>query len=239
MKRVYSIVTAGVVLAGLLFLTPVHAEGLLYRLPEDGAFVKFEMEFSSNWKDEGEKTHKGTLTMSSVGEAKVDGKSCRWLEIKMEDQADLNHLAKVLILREKLKAGESPLDHAVKGWRKMREGGPKEITAFKTHDAGMLPLLLPGLLTDAKELPKKVIDSKLGKLECVGHTGKSAFEPNNEMKFDITYEAWINDKAPFGVVSARLKVKALKNGEEAGTWTMTLRLVEVGEGAKSALPDHE
>ena len=77
-----------VALANLVLLTPAAADGLLYRLPEDGAFVRFELEVSSNWKGEGETTHKGTLTMSSVGEAKVDGKPGRWLEIKMEAQLE-------------------------------------------------------------------------------------------------------------------------------------------------------
>jgi hypothetical protein len=43
-------------------------------------------------------------------------------------------------------------------------------------------------------------------------------------------------RAPFGVVSCPLGVKILRAGEEVGTWTMILRLVEVGRrGEKRAI----
>lgn len=225
-------------LVTLVWLAPVAAQSLLYRVPQDGVFVLFELEILSTWKGENEKKHNGTLTMSSVGEIEVDGKPSRWLEIKMEDKNGLNHIAKVLIPIERLKNGESPLDHAIKGWRKMREGEPKPIANFKTHDAGALPALLPGPMSDAKKLPKKLIDSKVGKLECVGYAGKYSFDPNNELTCDVTCETWMHDSAPFGVVSCQMKVRTFRNGEEVGTSTKTLRIIEVGKGAKSDLPDY-
>jgi hypothetical protein len=228
-------------LASLVLLSPAKADGLLYRLPDDGAFVKFEMESSGHGKGEDKKTYKGTLTMSSVGEAKVDGKLCRWIEIKMEANTPGDHIVKVLVPIDRLKPGESPLDHALKGWRKMigelNDGGLKEIANFKTMDAGAMPIILPGVLQDAKKLPKKVIDSKLGKLECAGHTGTHASEPARDHKSEITYETWLHEKAPFGVVASHVSAKTFQNGEYVRTWTMTLRVVEVGKGAKSELPD--
>jgi hypothetical protein len=230
-------------LANLVLLTPAAAEGLLYRLPEDGTMVQFVMESSGHGKGEDKKTYKGTLTMSSVGEAKLDGKPGRWLEIKMEADTPGDHIVKVLIPTECLKAGESPLDHALKGWRKMigqrNDGGLKEITNFKTMDAGAMPILLPGALQDAKKLPRKVIDSKLGKLECEGHTGTYTREPARNHTSESTYETWLHEKAPFGVVASHVIVKTFLNGEYVRTWTMTVRLVDIGKGAKSELPDQQ
>lgn len=227
-------------LAALIFVTPIRAQGLLHRLPADGEFVRFEMESTpSNEKGEAQKTHKGTLTMSSVGETKVDGKPARWLEIKMEAQTPGDHTVKVLVPSERLKAGESPLDHAITGWRKMSEGDPKEITGFKTDNAGALPMLLPGPLTNAKKLPKKIVETALGKLECEGQTGTHAFEPAKDFKSEITYETWLHDDAPFGVVSARLDMKTIHINGEGRTWTMALRLAGVGKGAISELSDKQ
>lgn len=227
------------ILAGLVFVTPVAAEGLLDKLPEDGAFVRFELNMSINMQGLGEKTHNGTLTMSSVGEKDVDGKPGRWLEIKqdVDVEGEPNHITKALIPNERLKAGESPLDHVAKAWLKRGDTEPKEIIDFKGPEAGFLRLFFPGALKDAKKLPEEVIESKLGKLECAGHTGTSTFEAGDQ-KFEVTYENRLHDKAPFGVVSSRMSFKMFRNGQEA-TGTMTLRLVEVGKGATSELPAHQ
>jgi hypothetical protein len=98
---------------------------------------------------------------------------------------------------------------------------------------------LPGSLTDAKKLPKKTIDSKLGKLECEGHTGTSTLEPGQDYKSEVTYETWVHDKAPFGVVASQVTSKTYHNGDYLREFTMTLRLIEVGKGAKTELPDNQ
>ena len=230
-------------LAVLFSLNPVAAQGLLHRLPKDGTFARFELETSSQDKGENKKTHKGSLTLSSVGEVKVDEKPCRWLEMKMEADTPGDHVVKVLIPSERLNAKETPLDHAAKGWRKMignhNDGGLRELTKqlanFKTMHAGAMPIILPGPLTDAKKLPKKKIDSKLGKLECEGQTGTRVLEPSKDYTSEVTYETWLHEKAPFGVLACRITVKTFHNGEYLRTFTMSALLVEVGKGAKSEL----
>ena len=44
--------------------------------------------------------------------------------------------------------------------------------------------------------------------------------------------------AEFGVVAAEVKSKTYHNGEYLREFTMTLRLMEVGKGAKTELPDN-
>jgi hypothetical protein len=224
-----------------MFLSSAWSQGLLYRLPGDGAWVRFEMESSSNEKGQERKTYKGALTLSSVGEVTVDGKPCRWIEMKMEANTPGDHIVKVLIPSERLKAGESPLDHAVRGSRKMigalNDGGFKEIANFKAIEAGAMPLILPGPFAAAKKLPKKTIDSKLGKLKCEGHTGTHVDESAQDYRSERTYKTWLHEKAPFGVVAADVISKTYHNGEYVREFTLTLRLVEVGKGAKTELPE--
>ena len=234
------------IVVSLGFVSNVRSQGLLYNLPEDSVFARFEMQSASREKgEERPKTYKGTLTISSVGEVKVDGKQCRWLEVKMEANTAGDHVVKVLVPVDRVKLGESPLDHAVKGWRKMigdlNDGGLRELSEaadFTSNHAGIMPMLLPGVLADARKLPRKMIDSKLGKLECDGHAGTYTLEPGQDYKSKVTYETWVHDRAPFGVVACQITSKTYHNGDYLREFTMSLRLIEVGKGAKTELPDN-
>ncbi len=225
-------------LCGLTVCGPSLADGLFYRLPADGTSARYALEMTMNIQGK-EITARGTMTMSSVGQVTVKDKKCRWLEVKMQvtvmDKEDLQ-LYKVLIAQEHLQPGKNPLEHAIKGFMKRGKGEPAEIKDFKSGKTP-LPLFLAGPLKETKKLAKEVIDGKLGKLECEGVRGTQELEKDKE-KIHLTYETRLHDKAPFGVVASRIQIKLQVNQEE-GTGTITLRLVEIGKGAKSELPEQQ
>src|SRR5262245_17361110 len=153
-------------LAFALFAAGIAAaDGLLYRLPADGAMARYDMEMTVA-KDGKQLTGKGTAILSSVGRKEVDGKPCRWIEIifevKIEDREEKS-ITKVLIPEKHLKEGEEPLKHVMKAWQQDRDNA-RELAVDRLADSP-LPVFLAPALKDAKKLPKALIDTKLGKLE--------------------------------------------------------------------------
>ena len=65
----------------------VRADGLIYQLPADGTSVRCDTEvtFVNNGQ---ERMLKGSLTISSVGQATVDNEKCRWIEFKNVTKTD-------------------------------------------------------------------------------------------------------------------------------------------------------
>jgi hypothetical protein len=79
--------TAFVVLC-VLIPTAVFADGLIYQLPGDGTWARFDIDRKATPPDGKESTMIGSLTLSSVGAAEVDGEPCRWIEIAIEMKKD-------------------------------------------------------------------------------------------------------------------------------------------------------
>src|SRR5262245_17680911 len=215
------------------------ADGLFYRLPADGEFAGYVVEVSFSTKGL-EVAGRGNATMSSVGQETVKGKKCRWIEIKLAltvmDMEDIQ-VAKVLVPEEHLKAGASPLEHAIKGWIKRRDEQPTAINDFKSMNSP-LPIFLGGPLKDAKKLPKQVTASKLGKIECEGITGSYELDDGKE-SVKAVFENRLHDKAPFGLVTSTIQLTMQRNGQVEGTGTMSFRLVASGKDAKSELVEQK
>src|SRR6267142_7092712 len=107
-----------VALTLVLGASSARADGLIYRLPEDGTAVRFAMDFKVTHNGM-EEAATGELVQRSVGKVDVDGKPCRWIEFKfMIDKGgqQFNMISKVLIPESALKAGENPGAHMVRGW---------------------------------------------------------------------------------------------------------------------------
>lgn len=227
----------------LLAFVPAAAEGLLYRLPDDGAFIRYDLEFEISYKklNEEKQTAKGSLTLSSVGQATVDKEKCRWIELhgKMtQDGREESFFAKVLIPEKRLKAGEKPLDHVIKGWLRDSEAEPQAWAALGREKKVGLEIFLAGPLNDVKKLPKETVDSKLGKLDCEGVRGVTTIDGPRGAKMRVSYECRLHDKAPFGVVSCRMNFVMLgDDGTVQGVVIGNLRALEAGKNAKSELPD--
>ena len=236
-KRLTQTVVAA--LTAVLFIAaPAKADGLVFKLPEDKAWIAYKMEMTT---DEGgqEMSRPGTLTLRSVGKAFESGEDCRWIEFKMVQGGEGQErtvIAKVLVPEKHLKKGESPFDQRVRGW--IKQGDAAAQTLDGANDHGPLPAFLAGPLDDAKPLDKETLEvAKLGKLECEGVTGKHTFKQREE---EITYTATtrLNDKAPFGVVSSRYEFEIKRDGQSR-KGRLTLEVADVGGEAETELPGQE
>ena len=238
--RILTAVTLLSVVAGA-----ARADGLLYQLPKDGDWVGFD--YQGNIERYG--MFKGTLYMSSVGRTTEGEDNCRWIEIsfrgtwthhKILIPEKYVSLHKILIPEKYLKKGENPGEHIVRGWQKFGDRDAMEMQEG-TFSTAMLSQLLPGPLEIAEKLDKKVVESKLGKLECEGLTGSTVFSwrrRQREAETQSTYHMRLHKKAPFGVVSARIHSETTIDGQPSRTETITLKLSDFGEDQESELPDH-
>src|SRR5262245_56351211 len=225
---------------GVCVLVPgsAHADGLFYQLPEDGAWVRFELQYT--FKIDGmEKAGqgKGTMTMASVGKAVAGSEPCRWIECKVQlgDVGPEQILIRKLLIPEKyLKKGENPTEHVVRGWAKFNDEAVER--AVPVH--GRWPAYLAGPLQDEKKLDQELVESKLGALKCEGVTGWIQYK-EGDVHMKVTFETRLHEKAPFGVVSCRMQFEMTRDGKVQQTVDATTKLVDFGKDAKTALPDHK
>ncbi|MBN1589545.1 MAG: hypothetical protein JW888_08530 [Pirellulales bacterium] len=150
-----------------LFVQTVRADGLFYQLPKDGTWVEFECDVTM---DEGSRhfSGKGKIWMASVGTTVIEGKRCRWIEIEFEtpkpgheNDSDVE-TAKALIPETELVKGKSPLDHAIRAWRRQNHRAPEVLKNLRNIGEGPFPLVLAEPLENVKTLPPKEITCKLG-----------------------------------------------------------------------------
>ncbi len=99
--------------------TAVLADGLIYQVPPDGTWVRFQTDGTREAPDGKVVPLTGTITLSSVGVAKVDGEVCRWIEFggeaKLNDES-ATQFHKLLIPEKHLGKGQDPLPHVRKAW---------------------------------------------------------------------------------------------------------------------------
>ncbi len=229
---------SSLVLVLLMGSQTAWADGLFYQLPADGSSVVFDLKMKADAGGE-EREGGGSLTMSSVGQAEVDGEKARWIEFKMVMQMgerEQTIIAKTLVPEKHLKLGENPFANFSKAWLKQGDRDPKEIKEAVGNDAGPLPAFLSGPLNNKEELEAVEVESGLGKLKCRGVTGDLELDEGNQ-KIKIAFENRLHNMAPFGVVTSKMKFKVTRDGEAFEGGTLNLSLKEVGTNAKSELPD--
>lgn len=217
---------------------PAMAGGLLDKLPADGSKAVYDMKLTSQRGGQ-EMSITGTLTVSSVGQEKVDGKTCRWIEVDMTMEFQgmkRSTVAKFLVPESEFGADKDPTANLKKGWLKRGDREPSEIKSGNARSLGPLPVFFPGPLSDAKKLDAAKIKTGLGELECKGTSGKRTVKQET-MELKVAYETRTTDKSPFGVASGTMNVTESRDGVERGTTKMEFTLKSVGKDAKSALPD--
>jgi hypothetical protein len=216
----------------------LRAEGLIYRLPDDGTSARYDLEFKGG-ADGADLRGKGSFSVSSVGKATVDNEACRWIElkaaVKLNDQ-DVAVILKVLVPEKHLGKGQSPGEHIVRGWLKFGEGEPIEIKDLKNPAIGPLAGFLAGPLKNEKELANIEVESKLGKESCAGHAGEVDID-QGELQIGASFENRLHDKSPFGVVTCRYKFEIRQGGQAQGMGTVDMKLVDISTTALTELPD--
>ncbi|MBI3462850.1 MAG: hypothetical protein HY000_07285 [Planctomycetes bacterium] len=221
---------------------PGRADGLLYQLPDDGTWVRFDTEGKAFGPDGGVKvTITGSVMVSSVGQTDVYGEKCRWIEIgstAKRGEQEFTEVYKLLIPEKRLKQGENPLDHVLKAWQKhsmINHGAPQQLDLGAVRS---LDEFLSGPAPEVTKLPAELTDSKLGKRQCEGLRGHAVVKTcDSETHF--TYEVRLDKDAPFGVVTFRYEKARKRQGQSLGARTATFKLADFGTEAKSALPDSQ
>jgi hypothetical protein len=204
-----------------LITTTGRAEGLLRRLPDDGTWVRYVTQ--SN-RDGESHVEEGSLTISSVGRVTEGNDTFRWIEYKLVT-GGRTILMKFLVPEKQCKTDGRPLQQALRCWNKYGAEVSQVNLPLGGEPLVFLSHYLPGPLNDTRKFDKKVVESGLGALECETLRGRmTALE-----KFRFTYTLRLHKNAPFGVVSCR---------SVQGPRTTTLKLVEIGKDAESALPSY-
>jgi len=230
-----------IILAIMLLLNSVavYADGLIYKLPEDGTSIDYEMKVLIALSDLPVSGF-GTVSISSVGQVVVDNEKCRWLEFKMEVKMPLNQrtvISKLLIPEKHLGRGKSPIYNVKKCWFKQDAGEVRELRDVKSQLDSRLVTFLSGPLKDLKKLEQEVIHTKLGGLSCEGSIGRFEFQQGNTT-LAAEIEARLHDKAPFGVVTLGIELGLFdQDGLPIENMYVTLKLTDVNKNAKSELPN--
>jgi hypothetical protein len=189
------------------------------------------------------------MTVSSVGEAIVDGDQCRWIEVRNVSERDGKEsvsLLKMLIPETYLLAGLNPLGHVVKAWSRhpaLNGGEPQEITDLTGEQARPIRALTDmffGMPAEVRMLPEETIETRgLGKLKCPGVAARYVLTRDKfESTFD--YQVRLHDKAPFGVVTLSSASIHKEGGvTKVPSYLTVLRLADFGTDATSELPDKQ
>jgi len=219
------------------------AEGLIYQLPEDGAWVRFEVNGKGIASDGTVRvTVKGTQTIRSVGRATVNDQQCRWIELETEmtfqraggKAGKLNEVIKLLIPEKYLTKGKNPRDHVLKAYKGASAKTIRELD-LKGNDAREIQSLdevFHAPLKQISPLPATTIKTKQQSWTCEGFKGESTSDGTI-----FRTETRINKKAPFGVVTYKYEKERRRNKKSQGMRTMEWKFVESGKDAKSAAPD--
>lgn len=221
------------------------ADGLLYQLPADGSWVRYDWKGSGTKPDGTDTQVTGTLTLSSVGVAEIDGKECRWIELHMDIHGEgisFTNAYKLLIPAEHLGRGQKPLQNIVKAWNQHSfvHTEPFEIKNPSGTGAKFLEgitQLLHGPFVDPKEQPATKIESPLGDLDCVTVIANEKTERKDGITMNSEFRVQLNEKVPFGVVSWEHKADEERRGKPHLKMLTRLKVVAVGTDAKSSMPD--
>lgn len=224
--------------SALVWVAPARSDGLVYRLPEDGAWAQYDMQLRIGAAGTGLEL-KGQVKISSVGVETVGDEKCRWLEIRVDLKADGREqivLNKALIPEKHLGRGKAPVENIIRAWNKTGDEEVKSLTDMKSPQAGVFQILLTGPDANATKLePITLENAKLGKLESAGELATREYD-QSQTKVKATYEHRLSDKAPFGVVSTKIKFQG-GDGGGFGEGEVTLTLVDVGDTALTELPN--
>jgi hypothetical protein len=221
-----------------------RADGMFYQLPKDGASATYELNASFKNDNPAPLSLKGTMRIASVGQVTEKKQPCRWIEVHFDmdiavddvPQGKTTEVYKLLIPEKYLAKGQSPLDHVVRAWKQKDDGETQELKHPAALDEGPLPIVLSKPWKDAKPLEKTVVESKLGKLPCEGVAGALEWKLRNGKVAKCKYENRTSAKSPFGVVASRWTIEAPQWGDGV-VLEAALKLADLGEKAKSELPD--
>jgi len=202
---------------------------LLETLPEDGRWVKFDLQLKLGSQDQ-------TLTWvaKSVGQFQQGGRDVRCIETDLtggnEDIPPSCH--RLLVPLDAFGNGKHPLGQAARMW--VRRGSDAPESFNNLSDDAITSLFLAGATEDIKRLEQKeTVPYQRGKLECDVFTGKST-QMIGDSKFGVTWTILRHDDVPFGLAGVRMKMTI---EGETELIQVDMRLQDFGKDAKATLPE--
>jgi len=199
---------------------PMAPVGLIDRLATDGTWARYQKE-------------DGFVTVSCVGKITVDGQSCRWIEVALEEGGP-DQIWKLLIQEERLKDGQNILAQGLSVWHCTGPEEPLNVTGISPPDEfSPLTFILTGPDQEIRSLAPQAVETKLGRLECAGWTGRQLTR-FDEREIDATYRQWVHEKAPFGVLRSEIEHSIKFDGRLIQAKT-SVTLVDVGTDAHSRI----
>jgi len=223
----------------------VRADGMLYQLPDDGAWAVYAYNASAKTTGgdrDDTMRFKGTLTLASVGRVVVQDEPCRWIEIQMTADTGTpsdkrTEVYKILVPEKFLAKGQSPLDHVVQAWIQRGNEPPQKLRDPGDINVGPLPIILSGPWKNVQKLDAIAMNGKLGKLQCEGTTGTLEFKMGEIGNIRCSLQNRLHEKSPFGTVTCdwTLELPEMQRKKAVMNWSMAL--LDVGTGAVSKLPN--
>ncbi|MBI3866319.1 MAG: hypothetical protein HY290_30940 [Planctomycetia bacterium] len=243
MKRIFTIAVAAIALT-IANLPAARADGLIHQLPADGSWVQFDMT-GEGVRPNGQVSVKikGTVTVKSVGREPVDGADCRWIELEMVMEGERGggqpegrtSFIKLLIPEKHLAAGQNPLDHVKKAWKKEGKDGNSvalDLTGNGAPEVKRMDELLNAGIASSEKKGDVEISVPAGKFRCTHLKGQ---ESQAGGAVDVEIQTWLANDVPFGVAAYRHSKMRKSNGQSQGGRSMELKLSKSGTGAKSAI----
>jgi hypothetical protein len=215
----------------------LRADGMIYQLPKDGAWVTYEFNASAKTTGGGANDSmdfRGTLSIASVGQVVVQNETCRWIEIQLATDTTGNkqgEIYKVLVPEKFLGKGQSPLSHVLQAWIQRGKEAPQKMADPNDINVGPLPIILSGPWTNPQKLDKVAIDGKLGNLQCEGVQGTIAFKMGKIGDMTCKLEERLHENSPFGVVSCAWAMELPEVEGKKAVISWNLKLIDVGTGA--------
>jgi hypothetical protein len=245
---------------GLAITASVRADGLVYQLPPDGSWVRYDVKMDAAIQADGKQpankmTLDGSLRLSSVGRREVDGKPCRWIEIAFElgpagADKKASRVLKILVPEANLKRGDDPFAHLLEMYYsqgdslreiKMEKIEPSEKIAGadyarRQYELDRLRSVFPRPLAETRVEPAKTADTKLGRLQCESVTGKSEL-PESPLRgggkwaWSGEFECLLSKQVPFGLAVLRSHTKGHETTRAKALTDITTTLTVAEVGA--------
>lgn len=238
--------------------SPLFAGGLIQKLPEDGAWVKFDMEFQRDGNADAKTT--GHWTIRAVGTERISGKKYRWIEFdRFYGKAaagfpGIQRLVKHLVPEQELVRGGDPPANLVRSWYRFRVGKnapqkPYRLVGPQGYRDNML--LLPASPPKSSAVSfqfeavkqRRTFPYQRGEFKCESAVRETyAFvekDPKTGVATNrgrVTFTVWKHTGVPFGVAGTTIAFKRFDStGKVLGRReTMTLSVSDFGANAKTA-----
>lgn len=239
---------AAVLIVVVLSTKSVEGQSLFNSVPSDGVWAKYKV-IVSEVNDDGnlEMKNASELTIRVVGTRHIGMKAFRWIElesISTTPRHSWHRIGKMLVLEDAITEKRGWDTGFRYGWiwnEGIENDFPKRVEKSMS-DFEVFQIFMPKELKFVKQLSKKEIKTESGTYSCEGWSGHTSTVIERSVNTYINrekYDAYFNQRSPFGLVQFERRWTIQSNGRNDLTTLYSIKLVEFGTKATSALPDYD